>query len=370
MIRIKINKNLLKIFFYCYLLFAICQLLTGCATIPTTEALPAYNINGAVYYSLVSLCDSRNIDWQYDTFTRTAVLTSGLHKINLRAGDTFVLVDGRPLEINHPVDIYQGTLVVPYKFKEQVIDDLFKESYPLQKIAFPILKIKKIVIDAGHGGVDPGATGKSGLREKDVNLDIAKRLSILLRSEGIEVVMTRTIDRFVPLSTRVEIANNARADLFLSIHANANRVRRLNGFEVYYVAGTVSDSKRAYAAAKSAVLNLDSACFASQSLDLKAILWDMTYTYSRAESIELSRAICRSIDSNLGVPALRIKGAGFQILKEARMPAVLIEVGFLSNYDEERKLKNSYYRQKVVESIAQGVGDYARGFMLMEASNK
>jgi N-acetylmuramoyl-L-alanine amidase len=352
--------------------FAFCVLsFSGCATVPPAQqALPIYNINGTSYLSLISLCNSRNIDLNYDEFTKTATLTRDSHKINLRVGDTLVLVDGEPQQLKHPVDIYQGALVVPYRFKEQVIDNLFNEFYPQHKFTQALSKIKIIVVDAGHGGNDPGAIGRTGLREKDVNLDIAKRLSRILSSNGVKVVMTRPTDRFISLYGRVEKANDSGADLFVSIHSNANRVRSLNGFEVYYVAPSVSDTTRALATAKSYRLNLQGASLASYALDLKATLWDMIYTYSRGQSIDLSHAVCRAASNNLGVKILGVKGARYEILKGVFMPAVLIETGFLSNAIEERKLKNSYYRQRIAESIAQGIEDYAQGAILMEAANR
>lgn len=333
----------------------------GCATMPPQkDALPAYNLNGTTYFPLIALCELRNIEWHYDTFTRAVNLSKDAHKVNLRVGESLVMVDGRTEHIKEPVDLYQGAIVVPYKFKEQVLDLLFKGNLPERKRNLGSLKIKKIVIDAGHGGKDPGTVGFTGVREKDINLDIARRLATLLKNEGVEVVMTRSTDKFIPLPRRVDIANNSRAELFVSIHSNANRVRSLNGFEVYYVAPSVDDSNRAMLAAKSAGLNLDSSYFASHSLDLKATLWDMLYTLDRAESIELSRSICRIVDNGLDCRVIGIKGARFYVLKGARMPAVLIEAGFLSNPGEERKLKNGFYRQKIAEGILQGIRDYAQ----------
>jgi len=341
--------------------------LSGCASVPVKEALPTYNINGTEYFPLVALCNSRNIDWQYDAFTKTATLTKDSHKINLRVGDTLILVDGESRHLKYPVDIYQGAVVVPYRFREEIIDVLFKEYYPQAKFGSSLSKIRRIVIDPGHGGNDPGAIGRTGLREKDVNLDIANRLGRILSSNGVEVVMTRSVDKFISLYARAEKANNSGADLFVSIHSNANRVRSLNGFEVYYVAPSVSDVTRAVATAKSCRLNLAASSFASHSLDLKATLCDMIYTYSRGQSIDLSRAVCRAISSNLGVKILGVKGARYEVLKGTFMPAILIEVGFLSNFNEERMLKNSYYRQRIAESIAQGIEDYAQDAILMEA---
>jgi N-acetylmuramoyl-L-alanine amidase len=229
-------------------------------------------------------------------------------------------------------------------------------------------KIKKVVIDPGHGGNDPGTIGKTGLREKDVNLDIAKRLSSLLRLEGIETVMTRTTDKFIPLEQRVQIANNSHADLFISVHSNSNRLRSLNGFEIYYISEGIDDFQRALSSAEGSVLNLDTAYFYHPSKDLKAIVWDMIYNYNRAESIELSRSIRRSLDANLPARVLRIKGANYYVLKGVQIPAALIEIGFLSNHKEERLLKNSYYRQNIADAIARGIKDYAKEYTLMEAA--
>ncbi|MCM8801306.1 MAG: N-acetylmuramoyl-L-alanine amidase [Candidatus Omnitrophica bacterium] len=330
--------------------------LSGCVSVPTQNVFPIYTINHVNYLPLVSVCNLKGIDLQYDTFSRTAVLIKGLNKINLMVGERLILVNGQVDYLRHPVELYQGTLMVPYSFKE-ILDKLLKEDYSAGKIIITP-KIKKVVIDAGHGGTDPGAIGKTGLSEKTVTLDIAKRLEKLLESEGIEVIMTRSIDKSLSLSSRVEIANRSSADLFLSIHANANRVRSIHGFEVYYISPTVDDSLRAISATEDKIPNLENSCFASNSEVLRTIIWDMIYTYNRREAIDLSYYICRSIQKNLEINILGVKPAHYYVLKGARMPAILIEVGFLSNYEEERKLKNRYFRQKIAEAIVEGLKDY------------
>jgi len=197
------KKFLVLVISYCLLVVA----LSGCATAPRQPgALPAYHINGTVYYPLIALCNLKNINWQYDTFTRAVTLTKDTHRINLRVGDSLVLVDGKPWQVGSPIEIYQGAIAVPHKFKEQVLDSLFKPTILPPKVATCILKIRKVVIDAGHGGNDPGAIGRSGLREKDVNLDIAKRLANILRAQGIDAVLTRSTDKFIPLARRVDVA--------------------------------------------------------------------------------------------------------------------------------------------------------------------
>jgi len=346
------------------LLLIICAFifsLNGCLTLPVQESLPTYTVNGSTYYALIPLCESRKIAWHYDTFSRTVDLTKANHKIFLRILDNLVLVDGKAIFISQPVDIYDGAVVVPLEFKQKVIDSLFKAEIKVSRRGkFPLTKIKKVVIDAGHGAHDPGAIGITGLREKDVNLDIANRLAALLKAEGVTVVMTRNTDKFIPLSNRAALANNSRADLFVSIHSNASRARNLNGFEIYYVGTNVNDIKRAEFAARTARLNIDNSCLASRDLELKAILWDLLYASDRAESIELSRNICREIDNRTDSRIIGIKGARFEVLRGARMPAVLVETGFLSNAREEGLLRSSSYREKIAEGILEGIRSYVQ----------
>jgi N-acetylmuramoyl-L-alanine amidase len=354
---------LYKFLFILFLLGA--SFISGCRSVPVQSDFVTYSIKGVKYFPLVNLCNARGIALEYDTFTRTAVLTKNTHKINLRISEKLALIDGNPRYLKSPVEVFQGTIVVPYKFKEDILDGMFQDA-PVVVREFPLgATIKRIVIDAGHGGKDPGAIGKTGLKEKDVNLDIAKRLAAILQKDRVNVTLTRSVDRFISLPRRVEIANEGGADLFVSIHSNANRVRSMNGFEVYYVSPTVSDSERALQAAKSAVPPLVDASFALLPLEIKAVLWDMIYTANRGESIMLSRAICKTIDRNLEVKILGVKDARYAVLKGARMPAILIEVGFVSNSQEERYLKNYYYRQKIAESIREGLVNYVQDISVM-----
>ncbi|MDD5692789.1 MAG: N-acetylmuramoyl-L-alanine amidase [Candidatus Omnitrophica bacterium] len=361
------SKNL-KLSFICICLVI---LISGCATVPVGESIPAYSIEGVTYYPLVSLCNLAGVDMQYDVLLRTAYLTKNSNRLNLRAGDALVLVNDNLMHLNSPVDIYQGTIVVPGQFKEQIFDVLFKApATGYRRPPSAKVKLTKVVIDAGHGGTDPGAVSKSGLREKVVNLDIAKKLSTLLRNEGVQTVLTRSTDKFIPLSTRVNIANKSGADLFISIHSNANRSRSVSGFEVYYVAPSVSDTKRAAFTARSVPLNLKNAVLGSNSSELRSIVWDMIYTNSRAESIELAHALCRIMDSSIEANILGSKAARFLVLKGIRMPGVLIETGFVSNPNEERLLRTSAYRQKLAEGILEGIRDYSQDKALVEASSR
>jgi N-acetylmuramoyl-L-alanine amidase len=329
----------------------------GCVSVPKKGGVASYSISGATYFSLLSLCGLKDIKWDYDPLTRTAGLSKDAHRIRLQAGGKTIYLDGSPRQLKQPVDIYQGMLVVPGQFLE-MIENLFPD-----RVAAPegtsFYKIRKVIIDPGHGGKDPGALGRQGMDEKDVVLDIAKRLSALLRESGVQTVLTRTTDKFIPLEKRAALTENAQADLFISIHANANRSRSLSGFEVYYISPEVSDYKRALNSSRDASLDLDSASLASSSQDLKAILWDMTYTYNRGESIRLSRDICRVINRSVDTRVIGVKNANFCVLRGSCIPAILVEVGFLSNSKEERFLNQPDYRQRVAEGLKQGIYEYA-----------
>ncbi len=364
-----------KKFRFCVVIFHFSFLIfnfIGCSTVPSKNTIVVYHINGTSYMPLPLLCRQKGIDWDYDTWTRVVTLRKDAHKINLAVGQPIAVVDGKSKDLKSPVEFYQGTIVVSRLFKEDILDVLFKENLPVSQSALKqraFLSIKKVVVDAGHGGKDPGAIGRViGLNEKDVNLDIARRLAEVLRKEGIEVIMTRSKDVFIPLERRADIANTANADLFISIHANSNRVRSLEGFEVYYISENVNDSSRALFSAKNDFLNLDKSCFDHYTLDLKAVLWDLIYTNSRAESVELAQAICRRVNRNLSAKVLGVKSASFCVLKGAHMPAVLVETGFLSNCNEESLLKSSSYRQQVSEAVFEGIEDYSRDCVFAEAS--
>ncbi len=329
----------------------------GCASAPKKGAVHSYTISGATYFSLASLCDLNNVKWEYDLLARTAVLNKGAHRINIQAGGKTIFVDGSSKQLNEPVDIYRGALVVPAQFR-QLLEALF--SAPVAREAVSFYNIKKVILDPGHGGKDPGALGRNGMHEKDIVLDIAVRLSRILREYGVQTVLTRSTDKFIPLEKRSALTENSQADIFISIHANANKSRSLSGFEVYCISPKVSDYKRALSSAQNSSLDLSKVSLASSSLSLKAILWDMIYTYNRGESIQLSTDICQAIGDSLDTRIIGVKNANYCVLRGACVPAILVEVGFISNSKEEQLLNSPGYRQKLAEGIKSGIQNYAK----------
>ncbi len=220
------------------------------------------------------------------------------------------------------------------------------------------LKLGRVVIDAGHGGHDAGTHGVSGLLEKDVVLDVALRLGTLLRDRlGSDVVFTRSDDTYVPLEERTRIANEHKADLFLSIHANSSPFKTVGGVETYYLNFTTSKSSLELAAKENA---------GSQSsiFDLRDVLAKIAMRDKIDESREFAASIqnalfALSAKNNAAVKNRGIKKAPFVVLIGAQMPSVLAEIGFLTNPADEALLRKPEHRQKIAEALYKGIAAYA-----------
>lgn len=220
-----------------------------------------------------------------------------------------------------------------------------------------ISKIRRIVVDPGHGGHDPGAVGPSGLQEKDVVLAIGLKLRELFRDElGLDVVMTRSTDVFIPLEERTAIANKVNADLFLSVHANAAPNRNASGIETYYL-NLAKTEKAAQLAAKENGTSLEKVSV------LQAILFDLMANYKLNDSAHLADEVQKALHIKARTQYADIKNLGvkqgpFYVLVGATMPSILVETAFLSNVQEEAHLKDPAYRDLTAEGILDGVRAY------------
>jgi N-acetylmuramoyl-L-alanine amidase len=220
------------------------------------------------------------------------------------------------------------------------------------------LKVGRIVLDAGHGGHDTGTIGPTGLQEKDLVLDVTKRLGQLIETRlGAEVVYTRPDDNFIALETRTRIANQQKADLFLSVHANSSPASDSSGVETYYLNFTTSKEAMAVAARENA---------SSQSTvyDLR----DLVQKITLQDKVEESREFAASVQQGLFTASARtmgrtrnrgVKKAPFVVLIGAQMPSVLAEIGFVSNPRDEAQLKRPEVRQKIAEGLYRGLAQYA-----------
>jgi N-acetylmuramoyl-L-alanine amidase len=219
-----------------------------------------------------------------------------------------------------------------------------------------------IVLDAGHGGHDPGATGPSGLMEKDVVLDVTRRVARLVEDGlGIKVALTRSTDVFIPLRERTSFASRLHADLFVSIHANAHPQAVSEGVEVYFLSSEASDSEaRRIAAVENGVIKLENPASRQKSELLKSILWDLAQSEFQQESSVMAETVLDSMTRSLRLVPRGVKQAGFYVLGGAPMPAILIEIGFLTNHKEERRLATPEYREAVARAIYAGLAEYKR----------
>ena len=231
------------------------------------------------------------------------------------------------------------------------------------------LKIGKIVIDPGHGGHDTGTIGPNGLLEKDLVLDVSRRLGKLLEARlGAEVVFTRRDDTFIPLETRTSIANQEQADLFVSVHANSSHDPDARGVETYYLNFTSSPEALEVAARENAASDQDI-----------HQLQDLVKKIALKEKIEESREFASDVQQSLhsglaaktsGIRDRGVKKAPFVVLIGANMPSILAEISFISNPGDEKRLKSPDYRQRIAESLYRGISRYVNGLGGVKIASK
>ena len=231
------------------------------------------------------------------------------------------------------------------------------------------LKIGKIVIDPGHGGYDTGTIGPNSLEEKDLVLDVSKRLGKLLESRlGAQVVYTRKDDTFIPLETRTAIANQEKADLFVSVHANSSHDPTARGVETYYLNFSSSPDALEVAARENAVSE-------TSIHELQDLVKQIALKEKIEESREFATDVQQELHSGLAArnPGLRnrgVKKAPFIVLIGANMPSILAEISFVSNPGDERRLETAEYRQRIAESLYRGISKYVGGLSGVKVASK
>lgn len=228
----------------------------------------------------------------------------------------------------------------------------------------------RVVIDPGHGGKDPGTVGANGLQEKDVVLDVAKRVQKLLgRREQIEPLLTRSDDQFISLEERTLFAQQREADLFISIHANSSPRRTAKGLEVY-VLGRASDADADATAAR----ENDQPGQAQPDINalIQSMLGDLSSSRQEEQSLELAdtlrRSVIQGVEGRYHLVDLGIKRAPFYVLLNAGVPSILSELAFLSNPDDAARLRQSEFRQMIAEALATGIAKYAASSLLAQSN--
>ncbi|HKO02650.1 MAG TPA: N-acetylmuramoyl-L-alanine amidase [Thermoanaerobaculia bacterium] len=235
---------------------------------------------------------------------------------------------------------------------------MIDSTEPVKAAAFP-LAVRRVILDAGHGGKDAGALSSSNLSEKEITLDIERRLQALLKQQGFEVVATRNDDRMIPLRERARLANSSEGDIFVSIHVNSLRTHiNSHGIETYYLGPTKDPLLTQLAAEENGTSGYSIA-------DLRKLLDRVYADVRRDESHRLASAVQQQLFANLqtidpGLENWGVKRAPFIVLVATDMPAVLAEVGCLSNEREAVMLKNPQYRQQIAQALFRGISEYAK----------
>ncbi|MBU1487685.1 N-acetylmuramoyl-L-alanine amidase, partial [bacterium] len=361
-------------------------------------------VDGGKMVPIKELAEIAGAEVYWNSLTKRAILKRENGIIALKAKEPEVNLGQRIVKVNPAPQLIKNKLFVPinfvvnelgpaldlkFSFVESLdrltIDSKDRADQPIELRPAPSippppevskeeepslnnqLTIRKIVIDPGHGGKDSGAIGPSGLMEKEVVLDLAKRLKKMLEKKDptLSIVLTRDGDYFVPLDKRTSFANHHKADIFVSLHANGAFSREANGFEVFHLSAEASDNTaRATAALENGVIDLEkNGGERKDRIDYtQFILADMAQLEFIEESIDLCGLIQKEVIKKINIVDRGIKSAFFYVLKDALMPSVLVEAAFITNPFEEAKLRDAEFREEVASGIAEAILEYKASY--------
>lgn len=264
-----------------------------------------------------------------------------------------------------PAPVANAAPTAPVKPSAPAPVSIASEPTPAPSRPAPASRGRELVIaiDAGHGGQDVGAIGPSGVYEKDVVLGVSRELAQLIAAEpGMRPALTRDGDYFLPLRTRMDRARARRADLFISIHADAVRDRRARGASVYTLSrrGATSEAARWLAASENAADLVGGASLDDKDRMLKSVLLDLSQAASMDASQDLASAVLRSLGGIGAVHNRRVQQAGFMVLKSPDVPSILVETAYISNPTEEKRLRSTLYQKRLARAIFNGILSYSR----------
>ncbi len=349
---------------------------------PDSNFLQIKVITGKKYISIYDLVVKFKFENTYDVITGRGRIYHKTHMFVFNTGQSVFLADGRLLKSVYPVIKNNGEILIPYEIAVKIISIFSPElemRFSENRIDFEIItkkepdktvitkpsleKITFIVIDAGHGGKDPGAVGKGGIKEKTITLKTAKALEKKLRTvmPDMNIYLTRNSDRFIELSGRTEFANKLlkknENGIFLSIHVNATLSRKISGLETYFLSQNPSnEDARNTAALENNVVVLEEQGAGKKYEDVDYIEAMMLTTQILKESSILADSIQKGMVKKVKVFKSRgVKKADFFVLRGVLMPAVLVEIGFISNPNEAVQLQKENQQIKIADGIADGI---------------
>jgi len=335
-----------------------------------SEQVRLSNVDGIPCCTAQELNRALNASFSEDVIERRLRLTLYDEQFVFLVGSPFVNCGSERYNCSWPVVNRNGAYYIPLSFLTDVLPLAMPERIHYDAARQPLHagtpvdnSIHTIIIDAGHGGKDPGALGATrGVQEKDVTLSMALKLKAALQRElpDVKIVLTRDDDTFIPLYDRSRQANENGGDLFISLHCNAHKNRSAHGIEVFFLSTAKTTDERAVEALEnSVVLNYEGGQEALQRYDdLSFILMDMAQTEQLRESSELAYKLLANMVGTTGGESRGVRQANLYVLRVSYMPAVLIELGFISNKEEEKKLLNDDYQNKLIAAITEGVKSF------------
>ena len=315
--------------------------------------------------------------------TQKAVFFIDNKKIKISNQITFIEIEDKLFQLSSEVVNENGVYYLPTQSFFRIIQNLSDFSsvkYTNNEIRFTSIsadkkivkknvdlrsekekwEFKTIVIDAGHGGKDPGAVGYRGTKEKDIALDVAKRLEKKLsKNMNVKIIMTRDEDVFLRLSERTKIANESNGNLFISIHTNAAEDRRASGFETFLIGPNKNEAAVRVAARENAVLELEGTT-GKKLTNEDLIQATIAQSAFASKSEQFASMVQKEIKKRVQSRDRGVKQAGFYVLMGASMPNVLVELGFISNPSEEKKLRSPQYRDQLATAIYRAVEQYQK----------
>lgn len=326
---------------------------SGCATVPSDlVGRPGRSV------ALRELCEKYDVSWHWDSVTQVVSLTSDGQPVQALVGSEILLIGSKRILLSRPIIIQNSRIMVPEDFELNVFSSPPAVGKPSQRLVRRIKNVNHIVLDAGHGGKDPGAIGVKGIQEKDVVLDLARRIARYLKAKGIKITMTRDTDHFITLARRTEIASQSKADLFVSIHANANSASSAEGVEVFTLKPLSDLERREEQRGKNQRLLFQGLNMKDRDEVLEEVVADILYHYKQGRSPALAANLSASLSQAGKAPNRGHKTSRFFVLRNTLSPAVLVEVGFLTNPHEGRKLSTPGYRDKLARVIVDELMDY------------
>ncbi len=308
--------------------------------------------------SLQSICQKYGIEWQWDSISQVFTFNNKGVTSKVLIGSNLVIVGDKRVILSEPVVRRDNMIVVPPDFIDKVLGSRLEKPVEIPQVAALTGKCREIMIDAGHGGKDPGARGVAGTVEKDIVFDIANRLRMGLERVGFKVTMTRDTDDFISLQRRTELATGSRADLFVSIHANASKSRKIKGLEIYYSRKLDHESDLTQRDINQRFM-LDHLKIAGNSPVPGRIIKDMMYSNKLAESAVVADLMIQNTSRSISTPNRGSRPCGFFVVKNTLIPAILFEVGYLTNSTEAKLLKTEDYRQKIADAITESIVEYS-----------